>query len=105
MRSAVKSLLAALPVTMRLILKIQNAAQSARFLASSHAHSVPPAFSIFAEGGNFNQVLLLLQIVKFYNRKSLFFLGLGLRKNPIRKHIIAEIIKIASIRPQICLVE
>lgn len=60
MRSAVKSLLAALPVTMRLILKIQNAAQSAVFLAPSHAHSVPPAFSFFVEDGNFNQKLLLL---------------------------------------------
>ncbi len=57
MRSAVKSLLAALPVTMRLILKIQNCAQRVQFLAPSHAHSVPPAFSIFMEDGIFNKKL------------------------------------------------
>ena len=52
---AVKLLLAALPVTMRLILKIQNAAQSAMFLALGHAHSVPPVFSTFVEDEIFNQ--------------------------------------------------
>ena len=39
---------------------LEDAAQSAVFLAPSHAHSVPPAFSFFAEDGKFNQKLLLL---------------------------------------------
>lgn len=54
MRSAVKSLLVALPLTMRLTLEIQYFTQSVKYLASSHAHSVPPAFSIFAEDGILN---------------------------------------------------
>ena len=51
MRSAVRSLLTALPVTMRPILKIQNCTHRGRFLAPSCAHGVPTAFSTFTEDG------------------------------------------------------
>ena len=44
MRSAMKSLLADFPLTMRPILKIHNFAQSAKLLAPSCAHGVPTHF-------------------------------------------------------------